>query len=496
MRVAIAALFHETNTFAAQPTDTSGFRAYLGSDLEAQFRGTRTVVGGFLDALADARADAVPTFGAYATPSGTVTRDAFDRLQEHMVDGLQRAGGVDAVLLELHGALVVDGLDDPETVLCAAVREVAGDRPVAAVTDLHANMTPDRLTNIDVLRGYRTNPHVDTYETGVAVARLTLRLIEGEDRPLRAHAGVPLLAAPIAQATAQQPLRRLLDRARELESHHRLLDVTVHGGYAYADVPHAGLSITATGEDGEAVAEVAGELARQAVRDRDEFRVTLRDPEDAFAHAVARVRRADAPIAIADTGDNIGGGSAGDGTWLLHQAVAHDVRCLTTMCDPAALAAALDAGVGSALALDLGGWSHETAGRPVPVVARVLWAGGGDFVNQGPMAHGARVQMGPAARLGIGSVEVVVYGRAHQPNDPEMFRAVGVEPGSADIVLLKGAAALRAGWMSLVTDFVDAATPGVTDCRLERLAYRRLAERAWPVTDIDERDIRLSRVPT
>jgi microcystin degradation protein MlrC len=488
-RVAVAGCFHETNSFARTRTDRAAFaergRWLEGEDLAAAFTGTRTVVGGFLDGGDTHALEVFPIFGAYGTPAGMVTADVFSEVVDRMVDGLRGARDVDALLLELHGAMVVEGRDDPETELLDAVRDVMGDRPIAAVTDLHGNLTPERTDRLDVLVGYRTNPHVDTYESGVDAARHLAKVLSGELRTSLAHRPVPVLAAPIAQRTSEVPLLRLLSRARELERRHRFVDVTVHGGYAYADVPHAGVSFTVTSPSdrtGDAD-EALEELVDIAWRHREEFTVDLRGTDAAVAEAIEAARDLGGPVAVADTGDNIGGGAPGDGTWLVH-AVLDDgtARTSTTLCDPAAVADAARVGVGGTLERPLGGAAEAVSGRPVTVPATVNWIGDGTFTNRGPMAHGARVTMGPAAVVSVATVDVVLQSLPVQPNDPELFRSVGVEPADYDIVVLKGAAALRAGWNGLARRFVDAGTPGVTDCDLRRLPYRRLRD-VWPLRD-------------
>ncbi len=490
-RVAVAACFHETNTFAASVTDRAAFErrgGWLdGIGLVDDYAGTRTVVGGFLDGAGSSGLEVVPVFGAYATPAGAVTRAAFDAIVDRLVDGLRLAAPVDGVLLELHGAMVVEDDHDPETRLLHAVREVVDDRPVAVVTDLHANMTGVRTDLVDVLVGYRTNPHVDTYDCGVAAAGHLARLVDGDLRTELAHRRVPLLAAPIAQATAERPLSRLVARARELERRQGLIDVTVHGGYAYADVPHAGLSFTVTTPAGATAAagDALDDLAALAAAHRHEFEVDLPDADEAIGLAS---ERADGRglVAVADTGDNIGGGAPGDSTWLLHALLARPAtRALTTICDPEFATAAAAGGVGTRLTIPLGGKAEALGGAPVEAPSVVRGLGDGTFRNTGPMAQGARVRMGPTALVSVEHVDVLVQSLPVQPNDPEMFRSVGVDPADYDVVALKGAAALRAGWDGLVRDFVDAGTRGVTDCDLTRLPYQHLSG-VWPLTDDTE----------
>jgi microcystin degradation protein MlrC len=486
-RIGLAGCFHETNTFANRRTDVAAFRAvrgwHVGQELLEAYAGTRTVMGGMVNGAREYGFELVPLFGAYGTPAGVVTRGAFEAIVLRLVDGFAEAGALDGLLLELHGAMVVEGDPDPETTLLTAIRETVDDLPLVAVTDLHANMTAERVKLLDALVGYRTNPHVDTYESGAAAAGHLSRLVRDGVETTLLHRSVPVLPVPIAQRTAEVPLLRLLATAREQERQHRLLNVTVHGGYAYADVSHAGVSftVTALADQVPQAQKVLDVLAMQAWEHRSEFAVELPEASAAVQQASQLYRRHGRPVAIADTGDNINGGGPGDGTWLLRAALeGADARVAATLWDPSAVEIAKTIGVGGTFAAELGGKAEALSGEPLRGQATVRWLGEGTFVNTGPMASGARVTMGPAAVVEIGHAHVILQSLPVQPNDPEMFRAVGLHPEEQALILLKGAAAIRAGWAPIVSGFVDAGTPGVTDCDVRRLPYQTLRA-VWPL---------------
>lgn len=455
-----------------------------GDELVDVYADTGTVVGGMLAGAVDHGSDAVPIFGAYATPAGLVTASTFNKILDEIVAGLQSVGPLEGLLFELHGAMVVEGDLDPETRLLRVVREVVGSIPIAVVTDLHANMTSQRVELVDALVGYRTNPHVDTFECGVEAAGHLHRLITGQLRTVVRHRRVPVLAAPIAQRTADLPLLRILATARELERRHGLVDVTVHGGYAYADVPHAGVSFTVTAPANQTAAaeQVLDVLAEQAWTHREQFSVDLLDAGAAVLRARELADREGVPVAIADTGDNINGGGPGDTTGLLQAALEPpSVPVAATLWDPATVTDAFAAGVDNTFPAVLGDKAEALSGSPLRCEATVRWLGEGTFTNTGPMAHGARVSMGQSAVVSIGeTAHVILQSLPVQPNDPEMFRSVGLAPGGYTLVLLKGAAALRAGWAPVVRGFVDAGTRGVTDCDLRRMPYRTLGD-VWPL---------------
>jgi microcystin degradation protein MlrC len=472
-RVGIVGVFHETNSFSEHGTDIDSFRPrwYVGEDLTSAFAGSRTVGGGFLDGNAERGVESVPLFGTYATPSGRITASAFEEILSAIRVTLDPvASTLDGILLELHGDMDVHRVTDPEEVIASLVRELVGHLPIVAVLDFHTNMSRPRLEDADVLVGYRENPHVDTYERGREAAMHLSRLITGEARPARAHGGLAIVAPPVAQRTAIEPFATITARAHQLAEHPALWSVNVHGGYAYLDAPYTGLGFTAFADSDhrhladEAVAELVALAASLSPTFAREYPSSTAAVEAALA--------AEGVVAIVDTGDNINGGSPGDSTWMVHAARTRpEAKFLTTLCDPTAIQRLRHLPIGAAADVELGGWAGESAGAPLVGTATVLGRSAGVFVNEGPMATGAVIDMGAACWVRLDNIDVVVQQRAVQPNDPQMFLHLGIDPAGYDAVMLKGAAAVRAGWTPYVTEFVEAGTPGETDSVIDRLSY-------------------------
>lgn len=472
-RVGIVGVFHETNSFSEHGTDRDSFRPrwYLGEEFTTAFAGSRTVGGGFLDGNAEHGIESVPLFGAYATPSGQITASTFADILSAIRATLEPAAtDLDGILLELHGDMDVDLVSDPEETITALVRELIGALPIVAVLDFHTNMSRPRLSQADVLVGYRENPHIDTYERGKEAASHLARLLGGEAAPVRAHRGLAVVAPPVAQRTTIEPFATITARARQLADHPAIWSVNVHGGYAYLDAPYTGIGFTAFAAAG------SGDLAETVVDELSTLTASLASslsqeypsPEDAVATALERA----GVTAIVDTGDNINGGSPGDTTWLAHAAGAHaHATFLTTICDPAAIEHLREVAIGESAVVSIGGWAGESAGAPLVGTATVIGRSSGVFVNEGPMATGATIDMGAACWVRLGTIDIVLQQRASQPNDPQMFLHLGIDPRGYDAVMLKGAAAVRAGWAPYVDDFVDAGTRGETDSVLDRLPY-------------------------
>jgi microcystin degradation protein MlrC len=474
MRVAVGGIWHETNTFAAATTPLGAFEVFEGETLRERFRGTKTPIGGFLDGGRERGFEIVPTLFASATPSGTVERAAYDNLLDRMVARMVDARP-DALLLDLHGAMVVEGIEEVEAHQLGRLRERLGSIPIGGVLDFHANISHAFVERIDVFAGYDTYPHVDPYDRGVEVARM----LAGTARSTRALIHPPLLTVPQAQRTDASPMRDLLELAHAAEKRPGVLSVTVAGGFPYADVPHAGLSVAATTDNDPALARSAAEeIARAAWESRDRFRVSNLAP----AQAVERALRSEGPVVLVDQADNIGGGSPGDGTALLDELLkAKATGAVVAIADAEVVAQALQAGVGRIIETRVGGKADRLHGPPVPVRAKVARIGSGDFNYKGSYMTGRRVEAGLTAVLEADGVRIVVREKKVMPFDAEELRVVGIEPRDCRIIVVKSALAWKAAYGDIAkTEFI-VDTPGICTARLETLPYRHVRRPVWPL---------------
>ena len=485
MKIGILSVFHETNTFSPIPTDIDDFKKSIwltGPEIIKTFEGTRTPIGGFLEIIRERGYEAIPLFAAHATPAGVVKHEVFQEIRLNVRKQLEDHPEIDAIALELHGAHIVEGIEDPEAILCAEIRELIGEKPLAVVTDFHANMTPERLKSATIWSGYRTNPHVDTYEAAVRALENLFFYIDSNEKPEFSFVRVPVIFPPISQSTGDAPFKGIIEKAKELQEKFELRDLIVHGGYSYSDIPYAGMSFTALGDSKNRVKRELAllELAKLAWESKN--MVTQESVDiDRVMQLVSSGARDSKKYAIADTSDNINGGSAGDSTHVLAPLLGSGLKVLTTICDPAAIDVLDGVKISESIDLFLGGYSHPTVGSPLNVSAHLMWKGNGEYVHEGRMNHGASYSIGKAAWVRVNTVDILIQSFAQQPNDLAQFKIAGINPTEYAVVLLKGAAALRANWQSLVDEFVNASSPGITDCVLERLNYVNLANNVWPL---------------
>lgn len=467
-RVAVGGVWHETNTFAPVPTGLADFDVKEGENLTQAFRGTKTPLGGYLDS----GLDLVPTLFGSATPSGTVDRAAYESMATRLVDRLV-AARPDAILLDLHGAMVVDGIDEVEADLLGRIRGRLGPVPIGAVFDFHANLGPTLIDRIDLLAGYDTYPHVDPYDRAREVARLMTRLLAREIRPVRAYAQPALLTVPQSQRTDAAPMRELMALAHEAERQPGVLTVTVAGGFPYADVPHAGVSVAVTTDGDRVLAQrIADDIARAAWEARDRFRVRNLSPEEAVAKAL---REPAGPVILVDQADNIGGGSPGDGTALLSALLAARAKgAVVTLTDPEAVAVARKAGVGATVEVSVGD-------PPVRVRVRVLRLGCGDFRYKGSYMTHKQVRAGESAVLEAEGVRILVRERKVMPFDRQEIEVLGIDPAEARMIVVKSALAWRAAYGDLARAVIEVDTPGICTARLESLPYQRVRRPIVPL---------------
>ena len=485
MRLFLAMLSHETNTFSNVPTDRTQFEArdlrYGGEILEV-YRGTGTCLGGMIAAAERLGATLIPSVAASASPAGRVTRDIYEHVTQRLLADLERAGRLDGVLLDLHGAMVPEGIDDGEGDVIAAVRKVVGPSvPIAVTLDFHGNLGRDMIANADLLHGYKTYPHVDMAERGVEATERLAQVIAGRIKPTAAWRKPPLMPPLGRQGTAVGPMRRLYDLADEMEKDPKVVSISIFAGFPYADIPDAGLGIYVVTDDDPALAErLAGQLERVAWEHRREFIHTALPVKEAVARALAADGR---PIVLADMADNTGGGAAGDGTEILRELLRVGARGATVACiwDRAAVAACAAAGVGARVTLDVGGKVDDRHGAPLRVTGVVRTLSDGRFVHRGPMMHGLPGRLGSTAVLDVDDVRVILISYRWQTLDPEMIRFVGIDPLREKILVVKSTIHYRAAFEPIAKEIIEVDAPGLSSSNLSRFEYRRVRRPIFPL---------------
>ena len=482
-RIAVGGFQHETNTFAPVKAD---YRAFVepggwpgltrGADIFTGFEGMNLPISGYLDAARKRNHDLVPLPWAQATPSAHVTEDAFERIVGATVEDLKAALPVDAVYLDLHGAMVAEHLQDGEGEILARVRAVVGPKvPIVASLDLHANMTPRMMDLADILVAFRTYPHVDMAETGSRAADLLDRLLGGESFAGKAYRKLPFLIPLPAGCTMIDPAESLYARLDEIEAG-RAGSASFNAGFGPADIWECGPSVLSYAPTQQAAEREAEALAREILERESEFAMRLFSPEEAVDYAKARAAQAAKPVVLADSQDNPGGGGSGDTVGLLAALVAGGAQdaALAMLYDPQAAAAAHESGEGARLNLSLGAKSGMPGHVPFEGSFEVERLGDGNFTCTGPFARGLNMKLGPTALLRIGGVRVAVASANTQASDQEMFRHLGIEPSTQKIIALKSSVHFRADFAPIAEEILVVKAPGANALDYSELTYRNL----------------------
>jgi microcystin degradation protein MlrC len=488
MKIAVGQVGHETNTFSDVPTTVESFEGFEwveGQDLLERHRGVRDYLGGMLARAEVSGVEVVPTFSAFAYPSGIITAETHVALRSALVRTLEAAGSVDAVCLALHGAGVSERTDDLETDILEAVRGVVGySVPVVATLDLHANFTEGMVREADALLGVNFYPHTDSYERGEGAVDLARLIVEGSVRPVMSLTRIPL-AIPTS-TTNLPPAKTVNEICWEWEREQGVVDCTFFHGFPYADVPVAGTSVLAIADGDEDLARrVSAETAKKVWELREDFFPEMPSPEEGVRLALQVEGR---PVVLNETSDNPGGGAPGDGTHLLKAMLdaGLDDACLAPLNDPEVARVAHEAGVGSRIEVLLGGKTDSLHGEPLRVNAYVKSLTDGRFVQSSPMWQGLDVDLGPSARLQIDGVDVVVCSMNAQALDEQILILHGIDFKDFKVVGLKSSQHFRAAFEDAAERIITVDSPGLSTLDLSAFEYHRLPRPLYPLDGVGE----------
>ncbi|MDR6884157.1 M81 family metallopeptidase [Bacillus sp. 3255] len=482
MKIAVLGVFHETNTFAPDITGLEAFSSewVLGNEaFVSRYGGTRTSMGGAIDALCGEDIQLACGLYAGATPSGIVAAEAAERLIDAFSGSLDVTS--DGVLVILHGAMVAEGLPDVEGELLRRVRERIGpSKPIVATLDLHANISPEMARLANILVGYDTYPHIDAYERAVEAAQLLIRTVSGNIVPTLALAKPGMLVVPQVMLTHEEgPMKELMDRAFAMELEPNVLNVTVAGGFPYSDVPDAGLSFVVTTENDLTLAECyAEELKRMAWDRRHLFTYADLPVEEAVSRAM---EIPEGPVILVEGSDNVGGGAPADATHTLVHLINPVRRTLIVIRDEEAAAAAHELGVGAEYDGHIGGRSGRLHGEPVRIRGIIRTLFDGRYTHIGPYMTGQRADMGKTAVIEAGLLTVMVTEKRTAPWDPGHIRSAGLQADDYHVIVVKSAVAWKTAFGSICKAVIPVDTPGCCSSNLSHFPYKQIQRPVFPL---------------
>ena len=495
-RIAILGFSIECNKFAPVATKAHFLaRTYLeGEDIVREAKSPAPTmlpeIPGFVAAM-DASGAWQPVGIALAMtePNGPVEHSFFVEFCDTVRARLNAALPLDGVYFCAHGAAITTGEDDPEGVLFELVRGIVGhDLPMVATFDLHANVSERMVQEIDAFIGYRTNPHLDMRERGAEAAAVFRDLLAGA-RTERVRLRLPIVPPTVTMLTATGPYGEMIELGQRLMTP-EIVNVSVMGGFAYADTAKNGLSVIVTAREGQrrAAEKLAREVAQYGWDIRARFYPKLTPLDEAVAQALAVGRDPSLPaLCFADVADNPGGGGRGNTMYLLrafHEAGVENAL-FGIIYDPALAAEAHRHGLhyhfGALFNRDETTNFSEKWSAP----ARVLSLHDGDCVGRRGIYAGTRLRLGPCAALRIGGITVMVVSHRAQCADPIFFEMMGLDIAQARAVVVKSRGHFRGGFDEFFgpDQIIEVDLPGLTSPMLTRFEWQRLPRPVIPLDD-------------
>lgn len=480
-RIAIGGFQHETNTFAPVKATFQDFEMAdgwpgltTGDALFEVFRGINLPLPGFIDQAKALGHHLLPLLWCSASPSAHVTQDAYERIAGDLIAGIRKLQKLDAIYLDLHGAMVTEHLEDGEGELLERLRAVVGpDLPIVVSLDLHANLTERMVRHASALVVCRTYPHVDLAETGARSADVIDRLLRHGPFAKAMRRAEFLVPLPW-QCTLIDPAAALYAEVAASEKDAGLASASFAFGFPPADIRECGPVIVTYGEDQAAADKAADRLVASLNAAERDFAGKIWSKDEAVVYAMAK--SGGRPVILADTQDNPGAGGNSDSVDLLEALVRHGAKgaVFANLFDPETARIAHETGRGNSFDRAIGAWSGSPGLEKFGGRFEVLALGDGSFKATGPFYRGNHMQLGPMALLGIGGTKIVVTSRKQQAADQAMLRHLGLEPAQEKILALKSSVHFRADFQPMAAEILIVAAAGDNPVDNRALPYRHL----------------------
>lgn len=487
-RIAIAGLAIESSTFSPAFTHEEAFHAKMNEEVLNYYP--------FLspDAPNRKRANWFPTLKGHALPGGIVTREAYESLVTQTLDMLKKNIPYDGLFLDIHGAMSVVGLDDPEGDFIIRIREVIGNKTIISTCmDLHGNVSMRLAENTDLITCYRLAPHEDSMESKKrAVDNLLSRLESGKGKPkYKAWIPVPILLPGEMTSTRIEPGKSLYAQVAPAANQEGIIDAAIWVGYAWADAPRNHAVVMVTGDDKEKVISTSEKLASSfwEVRADFEFVAPVASLKECLDKAIASQKH---PFIISDMGDNPTAGGAGDVTWTLKEILTRPEfnsengpsLIYASIPGPKFVEKAIESGVGGSVTAYAGAAIDNRFAPPIQLSGIVKAIEYGD-------KH-AEIEV----VVEIGSVNVIVSKKRKPYHYEADFTRLGLNPRETDIVVVK-IGYLVPELYKMRADWLMALTPGGVDQDLERLGYKKIKRPMFPLDkDMKDPDLKAKLVPS
>jgi len=481
MKLFVAGMAHETNTFSPLPTSKRAFEELM----------VRPKTGQGIDRLGDAfgykdfirmgeqsQMQITKSLFCAAQPSAPTVQKDYEELRDEILNDLKAAMPVDLVLLMLHGAQMAQGYDDCEGDILEKVRAIVGPKVAIGVElDLHANVTKKMIDSSTVLMVCKEYPHIDFDKRAEQLFDLCLRAQRGEIKPVMYKFDVPMLGA---FPTTREPLRSFVDETARMEGKDGILSVSLVHGFAWSDFPEMGASVVvvADGHIGKAKA-LAESLGKRFFNMREQIESPRLDLDEALDQALAEPK---GPVVMADRSDNAGGGAAGDSTFFLEAILRRGIKnaALSMIWDPMTVEACFDAGIGATLDLRIGGKTGRFSGQPGDVTATITALA----ENPRQFMFGAVAPLGRSAAIHVDGVDIVLNTIRQQTFSPEAFSELGIDPTKRKILVVKSTQHFHACFAPIAAKIIYVGAPGTLSTNYLQFPYERMPRPMAPIDKV------------
>lgn len=480
MRVFLATLGTETNTFASFPTGIDDFRRGLWVEGGAMSIAPNPWIAPaqrWVARAEDAGWEVAESLHAFAEPAGVTVRSAYEEMRDRILADLAKAGPVDAIIMFLHGAMIADGYDDCEADFVARMRAQVGPKVrIGIELDLHAHIDQRLLDASDIIVFYKAYPHIDYAERADDLFTLMQRTLAGEIEPVMALFDCKVMG--LFPTTREGPMVQFVADMFAAEGKDGILSLSLNHGFPWADVPHAGAKMLA-------VADRDIEIARRAAEDFGRRFYAIRAeatlPFVPLADAIAEAKRPGAkPLLLADTSDQTGGGAPGDTTYLIRALIDAGITNAVygPLWDPLAVGICFSVGTGATLKLRIGGKYEPHSGPCLDVEAEVLFIARDSYQDQ---LSNEQVPMGDVAVIRVSGIEILLNTRRVGVFSPTMFTRHGIRLDDKQVIGLKNLYKHRDVFAPLVRDQLFVATPGACPPDWASIPFQRVPRPLWPL---------------
>lgn len=461
----IARFQHETNTFSPIPTPLEAFNPYWGKDAFLDQQHARTAMGAFIQIAQQEQVEIITPVCAFSNPSGTVDANAYEQICNSILEAVKQ--GCDAVLLDLHGAMVSEFSVDGEGDLLKRIKSIAPNTPIAVALDLHANVTPAMIENSDVMVSFKTYPHIDMFETGLHAGALLRDKLLGKIQPRLIYRQIPLLSHTLRSNTNEGAMQAAVQSAIDLEKTPGILGISILAGFSLADFQDAGMSVIVIADQGVLDAvnrgnQIANQLQEQILSQADGFIYESIPIAVSLQKASELTKlRTPGPVLLLDHSDNVMSGGPCDTTDILESALEYGLDNIAAgpFADPETAQKLIQIGLNKTTEIELGnksGWTYRGhCKNPLKLTGTVKAISDGKIKVTGPIFNGSILNMGPSVLFETDKAQIVISSERVEPYDIAVMTSLGIDLSSKTYVLLKSRMYCRPVFFPLSKGFVE-----------------------------------------